>query len=142
MFKVYSTCSQKRLYRIAVEKFSPGSVVATLVMFFGSSVSEPLKPFQDEIADSKLGQFAVGRHVYIYQPILPPTTPPSTVPQLDSSDTPANANEDVEWKKRSLLLHGIYLSVISLLVALNILLVVRRWRKPVPNVKGLAKVTR
>ena len=43
---------------------------------------------------------------------------------------------DVEWKKRSLLLHGIYLSVISLLVALNILLVVRRWRKPVPNVKG------
>ncbi|XP_073255655.1 uncharacterized protein [Porites lutea] len=95
MFKVYSTCSQKRLYRIAVEKFSPGSVVATLVMFFGSSVSEPLKPFQDEIADSKLGQFAVGRHVYIYQPILPPTTPPSTVPQLDSSDTPANANEEL-----------------------------------------------
>lgn len=43
---------------------------------------------------------------------------------------------DVEWKKRSLLLHAIYLSVISLLVALNILLVVRRWRKPVPNVKG------
>ncbi|CAH3157508.1 unnamed protein product, partial [Porites lobata] len=141
MFKVYSTCSQKRLYRVAVEKFSPGSVVATLVMFFGSSVSEPLKPLQDEIADSKLGQFAVGRQLYIYQPILPPTTPPSTVPQLDSSDTPANANEGVEWKKRSLLLHAIYLSVISLLVALNILLVVRRWRKPVPNVKGLAKVT-
>ncbi|KAM7440137.1 hypothetical protein ABFA07_010631 [Porites harrisoni] len=141
MFKVYSTCSQKRLYRVAVEKFSPGSVVATLVMFFGSSVSEPLKPLQDEIADSKLGQFAVGRQLYIYQPILPPTTPPSTVPQLDSSDTPANANEDVEWKRRSLLLHAIYLSVISLLVALNILLVVRRWRKPVPNVKGLAKVT-
>ena len=43
---------------------------------------------------------------------------------------------DVEWKRRSLLLHAIYLSVISLLVALNILLVVRRWRKPVPNVKG------
>ena len=47
-------------------------------MFFGSSVSEPLKPLQDEIADSKLGQFAVGRQLYIYQPILPPTTPPST----------------------------------------------------------------
>ena len=43
---------------------------------------------------------------------------------------------DVEWKRRSLLLHAIYLSAISLLVALNILLVVRRWRKPVPNVKG------
>ncbi|CAH3180398.1 unnamed protein product [Porites lobata] len=93
MFKVYSTCSQKRLYRVAVEKFSPGSVVATLVMFFGSSVSEPLKPLQDEIADSKLGQFAVGRQLNIYQPILPPTTPPSTAPQLDSSDTPANADE-------------------------------------------------
>lgn len=47
-------------------------------MFFGSSVSEPLKPLQDEIADSKLGQFAVGRQLNIYQPILPPTTPPST----------------------------------------------------------------
>lgn len=47
-------------------------------MFFGSSVSEPLKPLQDEIADSKLGQFAVGRQLYIYQPILPSTTPPST----------------------------------------------------------------
>ena len=44
------------------------------------------------------------------------------------------SSPDVEWKKQSLLLHAIYLSVISLLVALNILLVVRRWRKP--HVKG------
>ena len=57
---------------------SPGSVVATLVLMFDSSVSEPLKPLQDEIADSKLGQFTVGRQLFIFQPNLPPTTPPST----------------------------------------------------------------
>ena len=44
------------------------------------------------------------------------------------------SSPDVEWKKQRFLLHAIYLSVISLLVALNIFLVVRRWRKP--HIKG------
>lgn len=38
------------------------------------------------------------------------------------------------WKKQRLLLHAIYLSVISLLVAINIFLVVRGWRKPILKV--------
>lgn len=38
---------------------------------------------------------------------------------------------DADWKKQRFLLHAIYLSVISLLVAINIFLFVRRWRKPI-----------
>ena len=40
-----------------------GSVIAKVEMRFGKSVTDPLKPLEDEIKDGKLGAFGVKREL-------------------------------------------------------------------------------
>ena len=40
-----------------------GSVIAKVQMTFGKSVTDPLKPLEDEIKDGKLGAFSVKREL-------------------------------------------------------------------------------
>lgn len=56
--------------RLNIEKFSPGSVVATVELLFDRSIidPDPLKPLKNEMADEKLGTFTVDRHLYVGHP--------------------------------------------------------------------------
>ena len=40
-----------------------GSVIAKVEMTFGKSITDPLKPLEDEIKDGKLGAFGVKREL-------------------------------------------------------------------------------
>ena len=51
--------------------------MATVELVFGKSVSDPLKPLQDEINDRKLGSFTVDR-VSDLNPTITPSTGPTS----------------------------------------------------------------
>lgn len=43
--------------------YRSGSVIAEVEMKFGKSVTDPLKPLEDEIKEGKLGAFSVKREL-------------------------------------------------------------------------------
>ncbi|XP_022805185.1 protein turtle-like, partial [Stylophora pistillata] len=57
--KVYAKNPGKKMYSIDLVAFRSGSVVAEVEMKFGKSVTDPLKPLEDDIKDGKLGAFTV-----------------------------------------------------------------------------------
>lgn len=66
---VYTKNPGKQLYTMGLVELRAGSVVAIVEMRFGKSVTDPLKPLEDEIRDGKLGSFTVDRELH-----LPSTT--------------------------------------------------------------------
>ncbi|KAL9964722.1 hypothetical protein ACROYT_G028402 [Oculina patagonica] len=73
IWSVYTKNPDKQLYRVDVDNFRSGSVVATVELFFGNSATNPLKPLQDEI-NGKLGPFTVDQELVLNPTILPRTS--------------------------------------------------------------------
>nr|XP_058941417.1 uncharacterized protein LOC131769700 [Pocillopora verrucosa] len=76
--KVYTKSPGKELYTVGVVDFRSGSVIAKVEMEFGKSVTDPLKPLEDEIKDGRLGAFSVKRELDLNPTTLPPTFSSST----------------------------------------------------------------
>ncbi|XP_078381425.1 uncharacterized protein LOC144664188 [Oculina patagonica] len=80
IFSVYSKNPGKQLYGVDVVNFREGSVDAIVELLFGKSITDPLKPLQDEINDGKLGSFTVDKSLD-----LNPTTPPPVTSTLSTT---------------------------------------------------------
>ncbi|KAJ7381890.1 hypothetical protein OS493_038445 [Desmophyllum pertusum] len=86
---VYSKNSGKQLYRLIVDNFRPGSVVATVVLLFGKSATDSLKPLQDEIINGTLASFTVDRYLDL--------NPSGTItPNISTTGT--GNNDDCQFK--------------------------------------------
>ncbi|XP_068685574.1 tyrosine kinase receptor Cad96Ca-like [Montipora foliosa] len=134
IMKVYITNDGKLLYGVMLERFSPGSVIVTVRMLFGTPACDPLNPLRDEIASARLGQFTVDPQLYIYPPVLIPTTRPTARTNLvttrrPKTKGPGRKHTDSDSKETLLMFHAIYLAVICFLVMVNIILAFLLWRR-------------
>ncbi|KAL9964713.1 hypothetical protein ACROYT_G028392 [Oculina patagonica] len=153
IWSVYTKNPDKQLYRVDVDNFRSGSVVATVELLFGKSATNPLKPLQDEI-NGKLGPFTVDQELVLNPTILPPTssntstytshrfqmcfvvfnstttasTSISTVLHSRSTAGTSIATDD-NWIKQGDILHAIYSAVICLFLVIIFVLVILLWRK-------------
>ncbi|KAL9964729.1 hypothetical protein ACROYT_G028409 [Oculina patagonica] len=110
IWNVYGQNSRKELYKVSVEEFRPGSVVAIVKLLFGKSANDPLTPLQDEITDGRLGSFRANSTLDV---------DPSDLP-LQTTNFTKNESEDDSWTKE-IKLHAIYSSVIGFLVIINVM---------------------
>ncbi|PFX13052.1 hypothetical protein AWC38_SpisGene22907 [Stylophora pistillata] len=76
------------MYGVGLVAFRSGSVVAEVEMKFGKSVTDPLKPLEDEIKDGKLGAFTVNRELDFNITTPPPASLFSTT--SEEPDQPSN----------------------------------------------------
>ncbi|XP_078380217.1 uncharacterized protein LOC144663159 [Oculina patagonica] len=110
IWNVYGQNSGKELYKVSVEEFRPGSIVAIVKLLLGKTAKDPLKPLLDEITDGRLGSFRVSSTLDV---------DPSDLP-LQTTNFTRNEAEDDSWTKE-IKLHAIYSSVIGFLVIINVM---------------------
>ncbi|KAL9964728.1 hypothetical protein ACROYT_G028408 [Oculina patagonica] len=100
IWSVYTKNPDKQLYRVDVDNFRSGSVVATVELLFGKSATNPLKPLQDEI-NGKLGPFTVDQELVLNPTILPPTSSNTSTYTMFHSTTTASTSISTVLHSRS-----------------------------------------
>jgi len=59
IWNAYGQKTVKELYRVSIEEFRPGSVVAIMQLLFENSTIDPLQPLQEEMSDGSLASIKV-----------------------------------------------------------------------------------
>jgi len=74
IWNVYGQKTVKELYRVSIEEFRPGSVVAIVQLVFENSTIDPLQPLKEEISDGHLVSILVNPALDVDPSILPIAT--------------------------------------------------------------------
>ncbi|KAL9964725.1 hypothetical protein ACROYT_G028405 [Oculina patagonica] len=124
IWNVYGQNSGKELYKVSVEEFRPGSIVAIVKLLLGKTAKDPLKPLLDEITDGRLGSFRVSSTLDVDPSDLPLQTTNFTRNEAEGKFVFDNEKErcitNDSWTKE-IKLHAIYSSVIGFLVIINVM---------------------
>ncbi|CAH3166103.1 unnamed protein product, partial [Pocillopora meandrina] len=110
--KVYTKSPGKELYTVGVVDFRSGSVIAKVEMKFGKSVTDPLKPLEDEIKEGKLGAFSVKRELDL-NPRAPDVVEIDELPGETTNDTITLKWKEPESNGKVIIMYTVYLRVVT-----------------------------